>query len=164
MTQFQQNALFLVSIWIAVVAVRFRRSTPVLIGGLVVVSLYALIEVARGAVPFGELGLSADVSWPRTIALVVVWLALMLAYSPVADRIATRLVARPPTLGAFRALQESRAKLIAGIVVAWILGGILEELVFRGSSYDRSRRLRGTGSQAPPESLSRYVSRPEARE
>lgn len=131
MTPFQRDALVLVAVWI-LVAVRFRRSTPVLIGGLVAVALFALVEVIRGVVPIGELGLSPDVSWPQKIALIVGWLAVMLAYSPVADRIATRVFAAPPTLGAFRALQESRAKLIAGIVVAWILGGFLEELVFRG--------------------------------
>ena len=29
-------------------------------------------------------------------------------------------------------IQQSRVKLIAGIVVAWVLGGILEELIARG--------------------------------
>ncbi len=56
----------------------------------------------------------------------------MLAYTPLADKLATRLVQTPPTLDAFRSLQQSRAKLIAGIVVAWILGGFLEELILRG--------------------------------
>jgi uncharacterized protein len=133
MTPFQEYALCLVAIWLLIVAVRFRRSTPVLIGGLVVVALYAIVEVARGGVSIGELGfVGGEMSWPWTFAYVLVWLALMLAYSPIADRIATRFVAKPPTLGAFRAIQESRAKLIAGIVAAWILGGFLEELVFRG--------------------------------
>jgi len=56
----------------------------------------------------------------------------MLAYSPLADRLASRWFHKPPTLGTFRAIQESTAKLVAGIVVAWMLGGFLEELVFRG--------------------------------
>jgi len=56
----------------------------------------------------------------------------MLAYSPLADWLATRWIDKPPTLESFRGIQQSRAKLIAGIVVAWMLGGILEELVFRG--------------------------------
>jgi membrane protease YdiL (CAAX protease family) len=56
----------------------------------------------------------------------------MLAASPLADRAASRVFRKPPTLGAFRALQQSPAKLFAGIVVAWALGGVLEELVFRG--------------------------------
>jgi hypothetical protein len=49
-----------------------------------------------------------------------------------ADWIATELFGAPPTLGAFRAIQESRVKLLIGIVVAWLLGGFLEGLVFRG--------------------------------
>jgi membrane protease YdiL (CAAX protease family) len=77
-------------------------------------------------------GLSTSVSWWSTIAFALAWLALMLAYSPLADRIATRFVATPPNLNAFRGLQQSRAKLVVGIVVAWVLGGFLEELIFRG--------------------------------
>ena len=60
------------------------------------------------------------------------WLALMLAYGRVADRLATRLVSRPPTLDVFRALQVSRRNLLIGIVLAWVLGGFLEELILRG--------------------------------
>ncbi len=79
-----------------------------------------------------ELGLSISVSWLSTIGVAVAWLALMLAYSPLADRIATRWVDKPPTLGAFRAIQQSRSNLLIGIVVAWVLGGFIEELIFRG--------------------------------
>ena len=79
-----------------------------------------------------KLGLDISVSWLSTIGFAVVWLALMLAYSPLADRIATRWVDKPPTLDAFRALQQSRIKLVIGIVAAWVLGGFLEELIFRG--------------------------------
>jgi membrane protease YdiL (CAAX protease family) len=78
------------------------------------------------------LGLSTSISWLSTIGFAVAWLALMLAYSPLADKIATRLVAKPPTLNAFRMLQQSRAKLLVGIVAAWVLGGFLEELILRG--------------------------------
>jgi membrane protease YdiL (CAAX protease family) len=69
--------------------------------------------------------------WP-TIGLALLWLALMLGYTPIADRIGTKWVKKPPTLKAFRGLQQSRTKLILGIILAWILGGFLEELVFRG--------------------------------
>jgi uncharacterized protein len=78
------------------------------------------------------LGLNPPASWLSTVAFALAGLALMLAYSPLADKLATRLVQKPPTLGAFRALQQSRAKLIAGIVLAWILGGFLEEVILRG--------------------------------
>jgi uncharacterized protein len=94
--------------------------------------MLTLPALTLGGIVLDTLGLGTPHSWPLTIGLALAWLGLMLAYSPVADRLATRLVARPPTLQAFRGIQQSRAKLIAGIVVAWLLGGILEELVFRG--------------------------------
>lgn len=56
----------------------------------------------------------------------------MLACSPVADRIAGRFTDAPPRLRAFRALQQSRLKLALGIAIAWLLGGVLEEVVLRG--------------------------------
>lgn len=73
----------------------------------------------------------------------------MLAYSPLADRIATRLVARSPSLGAFRALQQSTAKLLLGIVIAWILGGFLEEIAFRGLVLSSIERLFSAALAAP---------------
>lgn len=131
-TTFHAVALIGVFVWLALVAVRYRRSAPFLLGGLVVAGLAAgLALVFRWATP-EQLGLGVPKSWIWTIALGLVWTGLMLAVSPLADRLATWLCAAPPDLGAFRSLQESKAKLIAGIVVAWILGGFLEELVFRG--------------------------------
>jgi len=78
------------------------------------------------------LGLDLSVSWSAILGFAVAWLAFMLACSPLADRLATRLVDEPPTLEAFRFLQQSRAKLVLGIVAAWVLGGFLEERVLRG--------------------------------
>jgi uncharacterized protein len=78
-----------------------------------------------------ELGLSGVEPWTATLTFALAWLGLVWAYSPLADRIATRLVRTPPRLDAFRILQRSRIMLILGIVVAWILGGLLEELTFR---------------------------------
>jgi membrane protease YdiL (CAAX protease family) len=74
---------------------------------------------------------NATPSWPITAAAVA-WALLMLALTPVADAIASRWIAKPPTLDVFRQLQQSRMKLAIGIVIAWLLGAFLEELVFRG--------------------------------
>jgi len=84
------------------------------------------------AVWMDKLGLGAPNSWFLTAGLAVVWFGLMFAYSPLADWLASRWVHKPPTLGVFRAIQQSKGQLIMGIVVAWLLGGILEELIFRG--------------------------------
>jgi membrane protease YdiL (CAAX protease family) len=131
-TLFQLYTDFLIAAWLLLVLTRFRRSTIVLTGGLILIGAYVALAWARGQVSLTELGLGAARPWFWTVGFAVVWLALMLAYSPVADWLATRWVAKPPTLGAFKALQQSLAKLVIGIVIAWALGGILEELIFRG--------------------------------
>ncbi len=64
--------------------------------------------------------------------MAIVGLFVMLAWSPIADRLATRLVEAPPTLGAFRALQKSWVHLAAGIAIAWLLGAFVEEILLRG--------------------------------
>lgn len=131
-TTFHQTALLLTVIWLVIVVVRFRRSFVVLIGGLFGIGLYALVAFAYGKVTLNELGLGIANSWLPTIGFALTWLGLMLAYTPLADWLATRWVDKPPTLGAFRVIQQSKGKLIAGIVAAWVLGAILEELIFRG--------------------------------
>ncbi len=119
-------------VWLSVVAMRFRTSRVVLLSGLV-----ALTGAAFGLILHGDLA-PADIGLvkPRAVGLAtglsVGWTLLMLVVSPIADRIATAVFAKPPTLGAFRALQESWFKLAAGIVFAWIAGGFLEELALRG--------------------------------
>lgn len=132
MTPFQLYADLLIAAWLLLVSTRFRRSTIVLTGGLTLIGAYTALAWARGQVSLTELGLNPTRTWFWTVGFAVGWLAVMLAWSSVADRLATRWVAKPPTLGAFKALQQSLAKLVIGIVIAWALGEILEELIFRG--------------------------------
>jgi uncharacterized protein len=132
LTKFQATVLAIIAIWLALVAIRYRRSTMVLTGGMFVVSIYAMLAVIENAISLRQLGLVGPMPWLTTLAFALVGLALMLAYSPVADYIATRLVAAPPNLRTFRAIQQSTAKLVMGIITAWILGGFIEELIFRG--------------------------------
>ena len=132
MTTFQLIALLLTAIWLLLVVIRFRRSGVVLIGGLGVIGAYTLAALIYGKVTPFELGLGRPAVWLSTIGFAVAGLGVLLAYSPLADRLATRWFARPPTLEAFGVLQKSKANLIAGIAAAWLLGGILEELIARG--------------------------------
>lgn len=146
---FQATALVFTAIYIAIVVVRFRRSTSVLIGGLAAIGLYTLVELDRGGVTLAQLGLGVPASWWPTLGFALVWLGLMYAYSPAADWLASRFFDKPPTLESFRAIQESRVKLVAGIVVAWLLGGILEELVFRGIVLQSVKSLLSASPVAP---------------
>ncbi len=122
---------------------RQRGHAPVAVGFVGLAVGLGRLEVPVGGWPFAGTSMLAALwrhvgslrvpgSWPATIGLAVAWLVLMLAYSPWADRIATRWVDQKPALHAFRALQQSRSRLLAGLLVAWALGGFLEELVLRG--------------------------------
>ncbi len=132
MTTFQLIALVLAVIWLALVAAFRRRSNAVLVGGLLALGLYTLAALFLGRVTLGELGLGPPRSWLLTPGLALAGLVVTLAYSPLADRLAGRWFPEPPTLGSFRALRQSRANLVAGIIIAWVLGGLLEELIARG--------------------------------
>jgi hypothetical protein len=132
--------LLLIAFWLVLVAVRFRASRAVLIGGLVVVAAVAFGLIAYGDLEPKTLGLAAPRSWPLTLGLSVGWVLLMLITTPLADWIATRFFATPPTLEACRAIQESRLKLAVGIVIAWILGGSSRSLRCGELSCGRSRR------------------------
>jgi membrane protease YdiL (CAAX protease family) len=132
MTKFQLIALLLTAIWLLIVIFRFRRSTIVLIGGLFVIGIYTLIALVYGQITLHDLGWGIPTSWLRTVELSLVGLIVIVAFSYLADRVATRYFAGPPNLQSFRVIQQSKGKLIMGIIVAWILGGVLEELIARG--------------------------------
>jgi membrane protease YdiL (CAAX protease family) len=132
MMAFHILALALTMLWLIVVGLPFRSLRVLRAGGLIALGVYALIAFALRIVPATDLGLEQPASWLWTVMYAAGWTALMLAYSPVADWIATRFVAKPPTLDAFKPLQESWLKLVIGIAIAWLLGGFVEELVFRG--------------------------------
>jgi hypothetical protein len=102
MTTFQQTAVLLIVIWLVLVVVRFCRSNIVLIGGLSAIGLYVLVACASGQTTLAELGLGFPGSWLAAIGYALAGLGLLLACSPLADRLATRWFNQPPTLGAFR--------------------------------------------------------------
>jgi membrane protease YdiL (CAAX protease family) len=132
MTLFQKTALLFTITWLLVVVIRFRRSPRVLIGGLFGMGLYTTIALVFGWASPNDLGLAMPASWLFTVLFSLGWLALMLIYSPLADQLVSRWFEKPPTLEAFRGLQRSWGNLISGILAAWVLGGILEELLARG--------------------------------
>lgn len=132
MTAFQQGALALAAIWLALVFWRFRTSTPVLLGGMAAITAYCAGGVLLGRATLNDFGLEPQTPWWMTLAWAAGGTLVMLAWSPLADRIAKRFYSEPPKLDAFNVIQKGLPQLVGGIVVAWILGGFMEELVFRG--------------------------------
>jgi membrane protease YdiL (CAAX protease family) len=131
-TTFQLLSLLLIAVWLLMVLLRFHHVNQFLIGGMFAIAVFTLVAYLSGEVTFKELGLNRPGSWLFTTGIALGWLLLMLAYSPLADWLASRWIKEPPTLQAFRIIQQSRGKLLAGIAAAWFLGGFLEELIFRG--------------------------------
>jgi membrane protease YdiL (CAAX protease family) len=132
MTTFQKIALLLTVIWLLTVLFRFRRSRTVIIGGLIIIGTYTLFAFIFGQITPGEIGLGLPDSWLITVGIASGGLIFIIVYSPLADLLASRWFHTPPKLEPFRAIQQSRVNLIMGIVLAWLLGGILEELIARG--------------------------------
>jgi membrane protease YdiL (CAAX protease family) len=118
--------------WLSAVGARFRHSKPVLIGGLAIVGVMAVAAMLADTLKPAAFGLSRPNSWLLTVVVASAWVLVMLAYSPLADAFARRRFPDPPDLTAFDGLRRSRARLVVGIAVAWLLGGFLEELTFRG--------------------------------
>jgi hypothetical protein len=108
LTTFQQIALIITAVWLVLVVVRFRRSGVVLVGGLLILGIYTLLAVILNQATASELGLSSPDSWWITIGMAMAGLAVLLVYSPLADRLASRWFKKPPTLDTFKALQQSR--------------------------------------------------------
>lgn len=131
MSAFQLWGLAGAALWLAVTGLWFRRSTPVLVGGLVAIGAYAGLGLVLGWTTLPALGLG-PAPLAGTILAALLWLLVMLGASPIADRFASALFSKPPTLGAFKTLQQSKVGLVAGIALAWLLGGVLEELALRG--------------------------------
>lgn len=93
-----------------------------------------------------SVGLSRPSSWPRAIAL---GLGVGLGYQVVSLTLVTpllqRLTGTPLDLSQFAALRGSLAALAASLAAAWIIGGLAEELVFRGYLLNRFAELLGPG-------------------
>ncbi len=132
MLTFQQIALIMTLIWFTIVVIWFRRSRVALVGGLLVIGIFTLAAFIFGGITPDDLGLGAPESWLLTVGFALAGLVITIAYSPLADRLASHWFKKPPDLESFRAIQQSIIKLIAGIAIAWLLGGILEELIARG--------------------------------
>jgi membrane protease YdiL (CAAX protease family) len=132
MTPVARSVVLLVSLGLWMVAVRHHAERAIFAAGLGGVVLYLALATLGDSAPRSVLASYPLVSPVRTLASALVALGAAIVYSPVADRLASRWVSEPPRLRVFEPLKRSRRNLVMGIAVAWLLGGFIEEFVFRG--------------------------------
>ena len=149
---YQLIALALTALWMVVVLIFFRKSVIALIAGLVIIGVFVFVGLAAKRLIPADLGLSPPRSWLQVLGYGGAGAVLAAVYSPLANRFAALLVKEPLNLEAFRPIRSSLAKLAAGIIFAWIFGGVLEEIVVRGIVLKSAVTLLG-GWLVPPAAI-----------
>lgn len=105
--------------------------------------LPALILCVRQG-SFGEIGFRRPGSWFRTIALgVVIGIAAQLSFVIVIDPLLERLTGSPVDLSSLDGMRGNPVNFIIMLAIGWVVGGFLEEMLFRGYLLRRIQRLLG---------------------
>jgi membrane protease YdiL (CAAX protease family) len=90
------------------------------------------------------LGLRRPISWLSTITIgAITGVVYQLIELWLIDPLLVRLVNEPFDLSQFEAIRGSIPSLVVWVIVAWILGGVAEEMVFRGYLLNRFADLVG---------------------
>lgn len=93
---------------------------------------------------FAEIGFRRPASWPRTILLGVgIGTVAQLAFSIVIDPLVGRLMGAPIDVSALNAIRGNLPNYLLMLVIGWVVGGFLEEMLFRGYLLGRIRRVFG---------------------
>jgi membrane protease YdiL (CAAX protease family) len=79
-----------------------------------------------------SIGFISPKSWTFLSISTAIWLGIMIAYSPQANKLASAIFSEPPNLDVFKPIQQSVCGMIFGIVIAWLFGGFIEEIFLRG--------------------------------
>ena len=97
---------------------------------------------------WGSLGLRRPASWPRAIAVAILLYLAMLAISQWVVPYVAAIVHPTQRPSFLAALPGNLPMLIAWLAVSWLVGGLTEELLFRGFLLDRVAKLFGGGALA----------------
>lgn len=115
--------------------------------GFLFVLLALVLCVRQGS--FAEIGFHRPASWPRTILLGLgIGIVAQLIFSTVIDPLLGYLTGRPIDVSAFDAIRGNVPNYLIMLAVGWVVGGLLEEMLFRGYLLGRIRRILGSGQVA----------------
>lgn len=128
------------------VAIATLPNLGVIIGFVFVVAAM-LICVRRGGP--SELGFCRPESWPRTIALgAVIGAVTQALFSVVVDPLLERVTGAAIDVSSFDGMRGNLPAFLVMLAVGWVVGGFLEEMLFRGYLLRRLTRVLGDGPLA----------------
>ncbi len=141
--------LFLNRISIAViaavllVAISTLPNQGVFIGwGFLLIALF--LGVRQGS--FAEIGFKRPESWPKTLLLGLgLGVVLQLAFSALIDPVAEKLTGSAVDISMLDPMRGSLVNFLIMLVVGWVIGGFLEEMLFRGYLLKRLEIVFGDG-------------------
>ena len=132
-TQFtnSRQGLLLQILLVLLPPILFLKSVYLLLG--ISFSLFLAWKMLRlRGKTWQDVGLRKPEHFGRLVFITFIATAILLPLSSVAIHIVKTITASTPNVGAFDILRGNIAALAAGLVIAWIFGAFVEELVLRG--------------------------------
>ena len=101
-----------------------------------------LLCIRKGS--FREIGFQRPASWPRTLGLgLAIGVAAQLVFAIIVDPLLGRLVGSPVDLSSLDGMRGNPLNFIIMLAVGWVIGGFLEEMLFRGYLLRRIQHVFG---------------------
>jgi hypothetical protein len=115
--------------------------------GFAFLILALLLGIRHGS--FAEIGFRRPASWVSTLLLgLVIGVGVQLVFSIVVDPLLERLTGAPVDVSALDWMRGHLGNYLIMLTVGWVVGGFLEEMLFRGYLLKRLRLVLGRGIPA----------------
>ena len=114
------------------------------IAGWAFLLIALLLGVRQGS--FAEIGFRRPESWPRTVLLGLgLGFVIQLAYSVLVDPLLEHLTRNEIDVSMLDGMRGHFVNYVIMLAVGWVIGGFLEEMLFRGYILKRVKRVLGEG-------------------
>lgn len=117
------------------------------IAGFAFLLVLLLVCVRRGS--FAEIGLRRPESWAKTLLLgLAIGIGAQLLFAILIDPLLGRLTGSPLDLSSLEGMRGNLVNFIIMLAIGWVVGGFLEEMLFRGYLLKRIEVSLGGGALA----------------